>query len=177
MCGSRFVAGLAGLTWAFVRRLYGWWNYSRGIIPTCAWSSAWNDTPAHSQWRKSPMMPTHAIPGLTAAGGLLAALSLTVTPAHRTPNSTLAVSAKLSEWKVELSEGSIAAGTVTFTIANSGSIPHAFEVEGQGIERQTAVIQPGASAALTLNLKPGTYEVYCPVGEDSHKMLGMLTHL
>ncbi len=123
------------------------------------------------------MMPTQAIPGLTVAGGLLAALSLAVAPAHRAPGTTAAVSAKLSEWKVELSDGSIAAGTVTFTVANAGSIPHAFEIEGQGIEQQTAVIQPGASAALTLTLTPGTYEVYCPVGQDSHKMLGMLTHL
>ena len=29
------------------------------------------------------------------------------------------------------------AGRVTFTVTNAGSIPHAFEVEGQGIERET----------------------------------------
>lgn len=39
------------------------------------------------------------------------------------------------------------------------------------------MIQPGASATLTLTLQPGTYEVYCPVGQDSHKKLGMETHL
>src|SRR2546426_12068529 len=42
---------------------------------------------------------------------------------------------------------------------------------------ETAVIQPGSSATLTLTLKPGTYDVYCPVGEDSHKKLGMETEL
>ena len=84
-----------------------------------------------------------------------------------------AVNVKLSEWKVELSGGTIAAGTVTFTVTNAGSIPHALEVEGQGIEQETGVIQPGASATLTLTLKAGTYEVYCPVGNDSHKKLGM----
>jgi plastocyanin len=96
--------------------------------------------------------------------------------AHR-PENPAAVSARLTEWKVELSERTIAAGTVTFTVANVGSIPHALEVEGQGIEQETAVIQPGASATLTLTLKPGTYEVYCPVGNDSHKKLGMETRL
>jgi len=60
---------------------------------------------------------------------------------------------------------------------NAGSIPHAFEVEGAGIEQETDLIQPGSSATLTLTLKPRTYEVYCPVGADSHKKLGMETHL
>jgi uncharacterized protein (DUF2141 family) len=83
----------------------------------------------------------------------------------------------LSEWKVELSQGTITSGSVTFTVTNAGSIPHAFEVEGEGVERETAVIQPGSTATLTLTLKPGTYDVYCPVGQDSHKHLGMETHL
>src|SRR2546426_1932097 len=93
------------------------------------------------------------------------------------PDAPSHVSAKLSEWKVELSQASVGAGTVTFTITNAGSIPHGFEVEGQGIEKEIERIQPGARDTLTLTLKPGTYEVYCPVGEDSHKKLGMETHL
>jgi len=123
------------------------------------------------------MSYVHAVPVRNAAGLLLAAVALAGPPAHRAPGDPAAVSAKLSEWKVELSEGTITAGTVTFTIANVGSIPHAFEVEGEGIEKETDVIQPGASAKLTLTLQPGTYEVYCPVGNDSHKKLGMETQL
>lgn len=96
---------------------------------------------------------------------------------RRLPGDVPTVSVKLSEWKVELSEGSVAAGTVTFSIANTGTIPHAFEVEGPGLEQETAIIQPGSSATLTLTLKPGNYEVYCPVGQDSHKKLGMDAHL
>src|SRR2546428_4101874 len=123
------------------------------------------------------MSYVHAVPVRNATGLLLAAVALAGAPAHRAPGGPAAVSAKLSEWKVELSERTIAAGTVTFTVANVGSIPHALEVEGQGIEQETAVIQPGSSATLTLTLTPGTYEVYCPVGEDSHKKLGMETEL
>lgn len=106
---------------------------------------------------------------------LLITLTLGGIPAlfDRQPGDPPAVNVTLSEWKVELSARSVAAGPITFTIANTGTIPHAFEIEGQGIERETAVIQPGASATLTLQLKPGSYEVYCPVGQDSHKKLGM----
>jgi uncharacterized cupredoxin-like copper-binding protein len=117
------------------------------------------------------MTHTFAVPFRNLASSLLTALALT----HTT--KPVAVTATLSEWKVELSARRIDAGTVTFTIANVGSIPHAFEVEGEGIDQETAVIKPGASATLTLTLKPGTYDVYCPVGEDSHKKLGMDTRL
>jgi plastocyanin len=110
------------------------------------------------------------VAGLLLAGALVAA-----TPAPR--GNSGPVSARLSEWTIKLSETTVPAGPVTFTVTNGGSIPHAFEVEGQGTERETPLIQPGATATLTLSLAPGTYEVYCPVGEDSHKKLGMETHL
>src|SRR5207247_9620584 len=93
------------------------------------------------------------------------------------PHVASQVSVRLSEWNVVLSQASVAAGTVTFAITNAGSIPHGFEVEGRGIEKAIETIQPGASDTLTLTLEPATYEVYCPVGEDSHKKLGMDTHL
>jgi plastocyanin len=110
-----------------------------------------------------------------AAGVLLAGTLLAAVPAPR--HNPAPVSAKLSEWTITLSETTVPAGPVTFTVTNGGSIPHAFEVEGQGTEQETPLIQPGASATLTLTLEPGAYEVYCPVGEDSHKKLGMEAHL
>src|SRR3989441_10275584 len=36
---------------------------------------------------------------------------------------------------------------------------------------------PYTTLFRSLTLKLGTYEVYCPVGEGSHKRLGMETHL
>src|SRR5439155_99491 len=90
---------------------------------------------------ESRMSYTHAPSVRNARALLLAAVALAGAPAHPAPGDPAAVRAKLSEWKVELSQRTIAAGTVTFTVANVGSIPHAFEVEGQGIEQETPVIQ------------------------------------
>jgi len=87
------------------------------------------------------------------------------------------VHVQVSEWKVELSQQTVAAGPVTFVVTNSGQIPHAIEVEGEGIEKELETIQPGATDTLTVTLKAGRYEVYCPVGEGSHKKLGMDTRL
>jgi plastocyanin len=116
------------------------------------------------------IVATRRVAGLLVVGALGAAM-----PARR--GNPVPVSAKLSEWAIELSEATVPTGTVTFTVTNGGSIPHAFEVEGHGTEKQTSLIQPGASATLTLTLAPGTYEIYCPVGQDSHKKLGMDTRL
>ena len=62
-------------------------------------------------------------------------------------------------------------GTYVFKAVNSGETVHALEVEGQGIEEATEEIQPGQSAELKVELKAGTYELYCPVG--GHKEEGM----
>jgi uncharacterized cupredoxin-like copper-binding protein len=63
-------------------------------------------------------------------------------------------------------------GTVTFRVTNNGSIPHALEVDGQGIEDETETIEPGAFAELTVDLsKEGSYELYCPIG--NHRDQGM----
>jgi plastocyanin len=62
-------------------------------------------------------------------------------------------------------------GTYVFDAVNSGNTVHALEVEGQGIEEKTEEIQPGQSAQLRVDLKAGTYELYCPVG--GHKEEGM----
>lgn len=62
------------------------------------------------------------------------------------------------------------AGTVTITFDNPAQVPHAVEVEGNGVEEETDTITDG-SAKLTVDLEPGEYEFYCPVG--NHQEAGM----
>ena len=93
------------------------------------------------------------------------------------PTGPAVVAVTLREWKIEVPAQPIGAGEVTFVVRNLGTIPHAFEVEGRGVEKETAVIPPGDSARLTVRLRAGRYELYCPVGGDSHKHLGMVTHV
>src|SRR5256884_8149019 len=93
------------------------------------------------------------------------------------PGVASTVNVKLSEWNVVLSQASVAAGPVSFVITNAGSIPHGFEVEGQGIEQEIQTIQPGASDTPTLTLKSGGYYVDFPRVRDLHHHLGTDTHL
>ncbi len=95
--------------------------------------------------------------------------------AEKPKPSTVRVS--LSEWKVQLSPARVPPGPVVVEVTNAGTIPHAFELEGRGLEKSTPQIQPGATTRLSLDLRAGSYEAYCPVGKGSHKMLGMLNHL
>jgi uncharacterized cupredoxin-like copper-binding protein len=63
------------------------------------------------------------------------------------------------------------AGETTFTLVNDGQFTHALEIEGQGIEEESDEIDGGATTELTVDLKPGEYEFYCPV--DGHREKGM----
>jgi plastocyanin len=65
-------------------------------------------------------------------------------------------------------------GNVTLKLVNDSSIPHAIEVEGNGVEKKTDVITK-SSAEVTVDLKPGKYEYYCPVDQHRKTMKGTLT--
>ena len=122
------------------------------------------------------------MPGLTDAppatyallGGALVPLLLGAA-AVRPRTSPTVVDVRLSEWKVEVSAATVPAGPVVFRVANAGQIEHAFEVEGKGLEKRSEPIVAGAEGTLNVTLKPGRYELYCPVGNGAHKQAGMQT--
>jgi uncharacterized cupredoxin-like copper-binding protein len=69
----------------------------------------------------------------------------------------------------------LTAGPVTFAVTNDGTITHSFEVESDeaGIEEELETpLAPGETGMLTVDLAPGTYEIYCPIG--NHADQGMM---
>jgi plastocyanin len=70
----------------------------------------------------------------------------------------------------EPGELSAPAGSVTITLVNESDTPHAVEVEGNGVEEESETVT-GGETELSVDLEPGEYTFYCPVG--SHRQNGM----
>jgi uncharacterized cupredoxin-like copper-binding protein len=99
------------------------------------------------------------------------------TPTRPAPTATTpskgrsAVAVSATEFRFSPSNIDVKAGETTFRLKNDGGAPHALEIEGQGIEEETEVITGGQSTTLKVDLEPGKYEIYCPVG--NHRQMGM----
>ncbi len=69
-------------------------------------------------------------------------------------------------------------GDVTITLDNGSgnSMPHGIAIEGNGVDKDGQVVQPGGTSTVTVRLKPGRYTFYCPVGDHEQEgMKGTLT--
>jgi plastocyanin len=63
------------------------------------------------------------------------------------------------------------AGKVTIVMDNPSDVPHAVEIEGNGVEAEGETVTKGGVSKASAEVKPGEYEFYCPV--DGHKQAGM----
>jgi uncharacterized cupredoxin-like copper-binding protein len=104
--------------------------------------------------------------------------STTTTAPSTTESTTTAPAAPKSvpvsevEFKIELPSTTLAPGTYTFDLTNKGHVGHDLVFNGPGVDNEkTPVIDPGKTAKLTVDLKSGTYDVYCSV--PGHKQAGM----
>jgi uncharacterized cupredoxin-like copper-binding protein len=64
------------------------------------------------------------------------------------------------------------AGLIAFAATNDGLVRHALAVDGPAGQVRTAALAPGERATLTVQLPPGTYKWYCPIGD--HQRRGMV---
>lgn len=81
------------------------------------------------------------------------------------------IDVQLMEFEIRMPD-SVPAGRQTFHVANAGKATHNLAIEGNGLQaRLAADLSRGNSADLTVDLKPGSYTVYCPV--DHHRSRGM----
>ncbi len=131
---------------------------------------------------------------LVLAGGLAGCASSPPPPAH--PATTVGVS--IQDFKISAGATRLAAGRVTFVVANNGPSTHEFNVDrtdlpadalpldstglqvDQGapdLHRQGSVeaLGLGTSRRLTLDLKPGHYVFYCDL--PGHYLSGMRVSL
>jgi plastocyanin len=86
-------------------------------------------------------------------------------------NKTFTVSE--TEYKLTPSSVTVASpGTYLVKVVNKGSVTHALEIEGNGVEEESGDVQAGKTKTFTVDLKTaGTYEMYCPI--DGHRDQGM----
>jgi hypothetical protein len=75
------------------------------------------------------------------------------------------------DFKIRIPATSGERGEYTFRVRNDGQSIHNLAVKGPGVARRTADLKPGDTAALDVDLQPGTYELYCAI--PGHKQLGM----
>ncbi len=124
-------------------------------------------------YRRAATRPTHAlaVPLLAAVLllSLLAACQRQVSVESGPAVGGQTVDILLDEYSIDMPM-TVRAGQVTFRVRNGGSEIHNFEIEGNGLERSfPSDLRPGEVRTLTVDLEPGTYDVYCPVADHARR--------
>jgi uncharacterized cupredoxin-like copper-binding protein len=112
--------------------------------------------------------PTTTAPTTTASTTTAPSASVPTTA----PTAPKSVPVTEVEFKIELPSTNLSPGAYTFDLTNKGHVGHDLVFNGPGVSNEkTPVIDPGKTAKLTVDLKSGTYDVYCSV--PGHKQAGM----
>jgi plastocyanin len=88
-------------------------------------------------------------------------------PSDRTPQeddvngSGTTLHVVVTGFAIALDASRVHAGTITFLVRNDGAMSHDFAIQGNGVDQKTAMLKPGHTASLTVDLKPGTYTYKC----------------
>lgn len=118
------------------------------------------------------VMIARVLPGGEGDTSAVEAQSSAETPAA-TAGEPVLVDVSLTEFAIDTPR-ELQAGPTRFTITNNGAVAHSFVLEGEGIRKTLANnLPPGESSRLNVDLVPGTYQIWCPVGEGAHRQRGM----
>jgi plastocyanin len=111
-----------------------------------------------------------ALAGVVLAAALLVVALVIAAPGGAASGQKLSLKASASG-ALKFNKKTLAAkrgkATVVMTNPSSSGLKHGIEVEGHGIEKSGKNVGPGHTSRVTVTLKRGTYEFYCPV--DGHK--------
>jgi len=85
----------------------------------------------------------------------------------------------MSEFQFAPDSLAVSSGTSRRTLQNGGQFPHNVHIEGNGVSMDVNPDGPvagGENFTGTVNLAPGRYQVWCPVGNHRERgMVGTLT--
>ncbi|MFW6061209.1 MAG: plastocyanin/azurin family copper-binding protein [Planctomycetota bacterium] len=80
----------------------------------------------------------------------------------------------LTEWEIDTAQ-TLPPGRTVLQVTNNGNMPHDLAIQGQGLNKQLepgdAYLEAGQSGTMEIDLQPGEYRVWCPVG--NHAGMGM----
>jgi len=108
--------------------------------------------------------------GRSVAKGTKKAVN-TVVDAVTPDSDARPVNVTLTEHHIDMPT-SVEPGKTAFVVKNAGKQKHNFEVQGNGVDQKfLKTVAPQETKVLHVNLKRGTYTVYCPV--DAHQKKGM----
>jgi|RhiMetdeSRZDD1v2_1073273.scaffolds.fasta_scaffold1494987_2 uncharacterized cupredoxin-like copper-binding protein len=129
------------------------------VIPMAALAIAGCGGSSSKASSPSTSTPSTSTPSTTAPTRGGQTLKLSADPSGKLAFNTMSLSAK--------------AGKVTLVMKNpsSAGVQHGIAVEGNGVDKDGPIVQPGKTSTLTVDLKPGKYQYYCPF--DAHKAAGM----
>jgi plastocyanin len=122
--------------------------------------------------RRIAVLAATAALTLAACGGNDNEPAATPAPAGGGGGATLKIAADPGGAK-KFTESTLSAdaGTVTVEFSNPSQLPHAVTIEGNGVDATSTTVTGDDAPALKVDLKPGEYTFYCPVGD--HRAEGM----
>jgi uncharacterized cupredoxin-like copper-binding protein len=133
----------------------------------------------HRPVRLAALALATTIPFAAACGGSDSPPAASGAATTTTTTSTAAGATKVTvdetEFKITLSQRTFTPGSYEFAVKDAGKFPHNLIINGPGVDNQKiptgSPLGAGQSAAATVALQAGSYELYC--GVPGHKEKGM----